>query len=366
MQVEGTAGERAFWDSVFGSAVAEMPSRLTDVSSWHGHMPFAFWCMGLLRPRVLVELGTHRGDSYCAFCQAVEGQRLGTQCFAVDTWEGDHEAGFYGRDVLDDLRRYHDARYGAFSRLVQSTFDEALSHFGEGSIDLLHIDGLHTFEAVSHDFETWRSRLSERAVVLFHDVNVREGDFGVWRFWHTISGQFPSFTFHHSHGLGVLLVGADVPVELQQLTACDEKTAVFTRKFFQRLGEAVGGDGARARLTEVDADRARVSARLTEAENRREALTVELSRATTRGEALTVELSGATTRLDALAADLAAQRAQALDVTRRCEGLHEELDAARSALAAELEAQRLLRSAPPVGWRERLAARVLGRWPAGR
>src|SRR5207237_355175 len=50
--------------------VFEQPRRLTDVDSWHEHIPFAFFAVAALRPRLLVELGTWKGDSYCAFCQA--------------------------------------------------------------------------------------------------------------------------------------------------------------------------------------------------------------------------------------------------------------------------------------------------------
>ena len=98
--------------------VFEQPRRLTDVDSWHEHTPFAFFAVAALRPRLLVELGTWKGDSYCAFCQAVQALGLQSRCYAVDTWEGDEHTGPYGRDVLDELRTHHDALYGGFSRLT--------------------------------------------------------------------------------------------------------------------------------------------------------------------------------------------------------------------------------------------------------
>ena len=118
--------------------------------------------------------------SYSAFCEAVQRTRLDCRCLAVDTWEGDEHAGFYGEEIYADLRRFHDARYAGFSDLMRCTFDAALAYVPDNSVDLLHIDGLHTYDAVRGDFERWRPKLTDRAVVLFHDTNVREREFGIW------------------------------------------------------------------------------------------------------------------------------------------------------------------------------------------
>jgi O-antigen biosynthesis protein len=216
----------------------DRPLRLTTVTSWHGHLPFALWCIEALRPRVLVELGTHRGDSYCAFCQAVAKLSVGCACHAVDTWKGDHQAGYYGGNVFRDLRRHHK-RYRRFSRLVRATFAEAVTQFADGSIDLLHIDGNHTYEAVRSDFETWLPKVSRRGVVLFHDTNVREGDFGVWRLWGELSTRYPHFDFLHSHGLGVLVVGEDAPEPARALAASSPAEADRIRGLFADLAAAL-------------------------------------------------------------------------------------------------------------------------------
>jgi GT2 family glycosyltransferase len=232
--------------------VFDQPRRLTDVDSWHEHIPFAFFAVAALRPRLLVELGTWKGDSYCALCQAVQALGLQTRCYAVDTWEGDQHTGPYGPEVLEDLRAHHDPLYGgSFSRLLQQTFDETAAHFADGSVDLLHLDGCHTYEAVAHDVETWLPKLGERGVLLLHDTNVREGDFGVWRLWDELSRSYPSFAFPHGHGLGVLAVGNDVDDDFLEFLAAAERDALAAR-FFAALGNRIAAP-ARERRARVAA-----------------------------------------------------------------------------------------------------------------
>ena len=212
------------------------PRRLTPFSTWHEHIPFAMSLVSRLRPRTIVELGTHYGDSYCSFAQAVDELGLPTRCYAVDTWRGDPQTGFYGPEVLDDLRSHHDRLYGRFSTLMQCEFDEAVGEFTNGSIDLLHIDGFHTYEAVKHDFQTWAPRLGEAGVVLLHDTNERLGDFGVWRLFAELNEKYPTLEFFHGHGLGVVGVGANPPTGVAEFLGVSNGQLDLVRRFYSQLG----------------------------------------------------------------------------------------------------------------------------------
>ncbi len=227
-------------DSLTAEALAPLfwrPSRLGVDSAWFGHVPFAHWIVGQHRPASIVELGAHNGVSYAAFCEAVLRERLDARAIAIDTWEGDEHAGFYGDDVYADLQRFHDQRYAGFSTLLRTTFDDASTRVLDGSIDLLHIDGRHRYEDVSHDFATWLPKMSRRGVVLFHDTNVREQDFGVFRLWAELCHLHPSFEFLHGHGLGVLAVG-EAGGGLAELCALRDPREINTvRERFALLGE---------------------------------------------------------------------------------------------------------------------------------
>ena len=213
------------------------PDRVGLPSSWWGHVPFAHWLVRELKPRLIVELGTHHGISFSAFCNAVKRDGLPTRCHAVDTWQGDEHAGFYDESVFDSISASVQRNYSSFATLLRRSFDSALELFADGSIDLLHIDGLHTYEAVKADFQAWSPKLSDRGVVLFHDTTIFERDFGVWRLWKELSQRHPSFEFHHSCGLGVLAPGRVVPEFISALAGLEPADAATLRQRLADLGE---------------------------------------------------------------------------------------------------------------------------------
>ncbi len=97
---------------------------------------------------------------------------------------------------------------------------------------------MHSYEAVKHDFETWLPKLAPGAIVLFHDTNVYEEDFGVWRFWEEIQSHYPlNFEFKHSHGLGIIQLDDSPPEKILRCFDADILEKQEFIQYFSFIGE---------------------------------------------------------------------------------------------------------------------------------
>jgi GT2 family glycosyltransferase len=170
--------------------------------SWCMHLPFAYDLMREFAPKVFVELGVKQGESYFAFCQSAAENKINVRCYGVDSWRGDIQTGELDPKVQAEAEMYN-CRYSSFSELKGMLFVEALKDFPEASVDLLHIDGTHTYADVKNDFESWLPKLSPKGIILFHDVILRDHGFGVWKLWDEITREHDSFLFEFGCGLGV-------------------------------------------------------------------------------------------------------------------------------------------------------------------
>jgi hypothetical protein len=223
------------------ACAGNLPPRMPP-TSWSGHIPFLYLLFRLQSPRLFVELGVQNGASFIAACDAARRERLSCRLVGIDTWQGDANTGYYeGDKMLEELSGYVASQF-AGAELVRSTFAEARLAIAPLSIDLLHIDGLHSYEAVREDFETWRDALSERGVVLFHDTYVRERGFGVARFWNELKRAHRTIEFNHGYGLGVLFFGKELPRPLErfvQLMESNNEFACLTRSLYEEMGNTL-------------------------------------------------------------------------------------------------------------------------------
>jgi hypothetical protein len=211
-----------------------------DLGTWTGHLPFARDLISAVSPKLIVELGTHVGESYFGFCQAIEEAGIQCRAVAIDTWRGDSHAGLYDDSVFQDVDRYNRQNYSGFSTLIRDTFDNAIHQFADETIDILHIDGLHTYEAVKHDFETWFPKVRPGGIVLLHDTAAKHADFGVWQLWEELQPHHRTFAFTHWWGLGVLQKeGSEqaVPTLLQVLFSDSEAERQHARDQYALAAE---------------------------------------------------------------------------------------------------------------------------------
>jgi GT2 family glycosyltransferase/glycosyltransferase involved in cell wall biosynthesis len=172
---------------------------------WAGHKRFAYDLVRNLRPHTIVDLAAPGGTSFYSFCQGVRDARYDARLYAVDILNGDGMAGHKGRNGLREAAWITERCYpGLRIDLLRKTLSEALGHFEDGSIDVLHIGHTISCEMDGHDIERWLSKVGGQGIVLFHDLFANRDDFPVSRLWEELKRTYPTIEFHHSHGLGVL------------------------------------------------------------------------------------------------------------------------------------------------------------------
>lgn len=205
-------------------------------SAWMEHIPFAFFLTKTLKPNLFVELGTQWGNSYFSFCQAITLLGFKTRAYGIDVWPSFN--GLTGQSIFHYALGVNDKHFGHFSNLLKMPFDEAGTYFGNNSIDLLHIDGLHDYASVKHDFELWLPKMSESGVILFHDTMVRTQGFGVWKLMEEIKVRYPFFEFLHGNGLAVVCTGKSIPSDFLNFIEEANRNS-FTQGLFSSLGENI-------------------------------------------------------------------------------------------------------------------------------
>jgi hypothetical protein len=169
-------------------------------SAWLGHIQFAVWLTNYLNPAVTVDLGVDHGVS--TFSLAVENP--GT-VYGIDLFQGDFHTGLRNtQDSVENSIKHLDLQNVV---IIKGDFNE-IAKIWDKEIDILHIDGLHAYEAVKNDFETWSKFLKEDGVIIMHDTYIDIEGFGVKQFFKEIT--LPKLNFMHSAGLGIVSKNLDL------------------------------------------------------------------------------------------------------------------------------------------------------------
>jgi radical SAM superfamily enzyme YgiQ (UPF0313 family) len=122
------------------------------------------------RDGVILEVGSYLGASACFL--ALGCQKKCGKVFCVDTWQ--NEAMSEGErdtyeEFMENIKPYKDiiTPLRGKSAEVAKKFDK--------KINLIFIDGDHSYKGVKADVDGWFPKLDKNAIVIFHDINWAEG-----------------------------------------------------------------------------------------------------------------------------------------------------------------------------------------------
>ena len=182
------------------------PDLLGNLSNWCEHVSFSFWIMSVCRPRLFVELGAHHKGSYAVF------------------FEENLPSNLCEEEFNSERQGPKDLSYSVFSDQLKYSPKEPQTVIEDSSIDLVHIDCLLPYELVKRDFEFLIPKLSDRAVVLFHNTEASADHLGVDGLFQELSQQYPNFNFQHGKGLGVIVIGPAAHAAIHALCEITDQT----------------------------------------------------------------------------------------------------------------------------------------------
>lgn len=127
---------------------------------------------------IIVEIGVYGGASLLSIASTCKVNR--NQIYAIDLWDQLKVCG--GKELAPEdpilltqktnkskLERLITKEQLNFIHLMQTSSTIASKKFTPGSVDLVFIDGEHTFEAVKQDIDNWWKKVKAGGVLAGHD-----------------------------------------------------------------------------------------------------------------------------------------------------------------------------------------------------
>lgn len=187
-------------------------------TSWTKHIHFAKWIVEEKKPKVIVDLGVDYG--YSTFCFALPG--IG-KVYGIDSFEGEEQTGERNTfDYVNEKKKQLNLNNITF---IEGKFDDVAKDWNI-PIDILHIDGHHSYESVKNDYMTWAKFVKDDGIILLHDTCVKEPGFGVHRFFDDIS--LPKTNFPFCSGLGVISKNSDIINKINSVFKIKMNDNIFT------------------------------------------------------------------------------------------------------------------------------------------
>ncbi|WP_165245813.1 glycosyltransferase [Paludisphaera soli] len=202
--------------------------------------PMIFWTVDAARPRRVAQLGFREPAVYFSMCEAVRRLGLDARCVALEPERDDSSSSAFLEASIQRVRDAHDRRYSSFSKLLRH-HAVGVEAFDDRSLDLVHPSDGADLESFLEDFDRWRAKLSDRAVLILSRTCVQGRRFGSHAAFRDLAERHPSFEFTHGEGLGLVALGPNPPERLKGLFDADAVPGRRNeiRSVYARLGRSL-------------------------------------------------------------------------------------------------------------------------------
>jgi len=145
-----------------------------------------------MQPKRLMELGTGKGGNLFLLCNAAP---IDAEIIALDLRGGSHGAGYppWKIPLLKSfkLKEQELTLVMADSHKIE-TQDQIANILDGGLLDVLFIDGDHSYEGVKKDFELYSQFVRPGGIIIFHDIvpHIKDPTCKVNVFWNELKQQY--------------------------------------------------------------------------------------------------------------------------------------------------------------------------------
>lgn len=155
--------------------------------------------MSLIKDAAIVEIGVEYGRSTTVIAEAKKRYNKEWRFSAIDSWKQKN-----GKEACEHVLKQMQKHSWDFNLWTSDSLVAAANY--NLPIDLLHIDGQHTYEAVKADCEAWMPKVKKGGFVCFDDFG-HPGFDGVKKAAMEYVHKNPNYTFWGLYGdkLGVYL-----------------------------------------------------------------------------------------------------------------------------------------------------------------
>jgi precorrin-6B methylase 2 len=131
---------------------------------------------------VFVELGCYKGKSTSFIGVEIHKQKRDINFFAIDSFQGATNStdaneikAYEGISEIEESYTYNVSLIGNKIKTIVSLTDEAAQYFEDSSVDVVFVDGGHSYEVVKADILAWLPKVKKGGIISGHDFNAWEG-----------------------------------------------------------------------------------------------------------------------------------------------------------------------------------------------